>query len=102
MNFKELLDQLVIPRANGSEGLVETAKFIESTLLAQTSNVELQTFVATPYGVQLMIATLFSLALVCTLAMLRGRHGLALLLSLTMTGLAVVETEMLWTPVSAP
>ena len=59
MKFQELLDHLVVPRANGSEGLRETAAFIHTTLQTHTSEIELQTFSATPYGTQLLMASIF-------------------------------------------
>ena len=71
--FNGLLDQLLIPRANGSEGLRETASFLQSTLRASAAELEIQSFIATPYGIQLLFATLFLIALAFAVAMLRGR-----------------------------
>ncbi len=100
MEFQELLDQLVVPRPNGSEGLRKTASFIYSTLQAHTSELDLQTFSATPYGSQLLIAFTFVLALAFAILMLRGRYGLALLLSVGSWAFFIAEGELLWSPVS--
>jgi hypothetical protein len=98
--FNGLLDQLLIPRANGSEGLRETASFLESTLQASAAELEIQSFIATPYGIQLLFAALFLIALAFAVAMLRGRLALALVLSLTSLALLFVEQELLWSPIS--
>ncbi|MEE8624887.1 MAG: M20/M25/M40 family metallo-hydrolase [Acidiferrobacterales bacterium] len=98
MNIEELLDQLLVPRDNGSEGLVETAAFIQTTVQAHAPEVELQTFIATPYGIELMISTAFVLVLAFAIAMLRGRYGIALLLSIAVTVLMITE-GLMWSPV---
>jgi len=59
VRFQELMDHLAVPRANGSEGLRETAAFIHTTLQTHTFEIELQTFSATPYGTQLLTASIF-------------------------------------------
>ncbi len=100
MEFRDLLDQLVVPRPNGSEGLQKTASFIHSTLQAHTSELELQTFSASPYGSQLLVAFTFVFALAFAIFMLRSRYGLALLLSVGVSALLIAEQELLWSPVS--
>ncbi len=100
MRFEELMAHLVIPRPNGSEGLRETASFIHTTLQAHATELELQTFTATPYGFELLMAAVLVLVLAFAVAMFRGRYGLALLLPVALSALFLLELELLWSPIS--
>ncbi len=100
MSTEGLLDHLLVPRPNGSEGLLEVASFIEATLRAYAPEVEIHTFTATPYGFQLLFATTLLLMLGFAAAISLGRYGLALLLAASASALLLVETELLWSPVS--
>lgn len=100
MTTVELLDHLVRPRPNGSDGLLRVASFIEETLRGHGAAVALEPFTATPYGFQLVFLVALLLAGGFALATLRARDGLALLIALAVAILLVVEAELLWSPVS--
>ena len=100
MSIDQLLDQILIPRPNGSEGLAQVAAFIETTLRDHTPEVELHTFTATPYGFQLLMATALVFMLAFVAAIARGRYGIATFLSAIVPMILVLETEWLWSPVS--
>lgn len=100
MNIEELLDHLLIPRPNGSAGLVQVASIIEAELRKHTAQVSLQTFTATPYGLQLLMG--FSLVLMVGVAAAMGtsRFALALVLLVLGSTISLVESEWLRSPVS--
>lgn len=100
MTIEEALDRIVIPRANGSDGLVQVAAFIEETLRTNGADVVRQPFTATPYGFQLVFAASFLLAAAFAVAILRARDGLSLVLAGTLILLPFAEMELLWSPVS--
>lgn len=53
MSTDALLDELLVPRPSGSDGLEQAGRFIETTLQEYTPLVSLDPFAATPYGFQL-------------------------------------------------
>jgi len=77
-----LLDGILIPRANGSEGLVRVENFIASTLEASGAEVERQPFAATPYGLQLVWIAALLLMIGSVTSILCGWNGAALILAL--------------------
>ena len=54
MTPDEILDRVLIPRPNGSEGLERVAAFIAASLERAGAEVSLQPFSATPHGFQLV------------------------------------------------
>ncbi len=95
-----LLDQIVIPRPNGSANLDAVAAFIAATLREHSAQVTLQPFPATPHGLQLVwtVAFLLVVGYTCALAARRYVAGFALV-SLAVA-LLLVEFELLYSPVS--
>jgi hypothetical protein len=96
----ELLDGVLIPRPNGSEGLERVAAFIASTLERSGATVTSQEFVATPYGFQLTWTAALLLMVGYVAAIATRRYGLALVLSLATPLLLLLEFELLRSPVS--
>ena len=95
-----LLDEILIPRANGSEGLARVESFIASTLEASGAEVERQPFTATPYGLQLAWTAALLLMIGSAVSILFGWYGPALVLALAAPTLLLMEFELLWSPVS--
>lgn len=100
MTPDELLDQILIPRPNGSEQLERVAAFIAATLERAGAEVSLQAFTATPHGFQLVWSAALLLMLGTSAAILLRRYGVALALTALTTGLLLVEFELLRSPVS--
>jgi acetylornithine deacetylase/succinyl-diaminopimelate desuccinylase-like protein len=96
----EILDQILIPRPNGSEGLERVAAFIAATLERAGAEVSLQPFSATPHGFQLVWSAALLLILGTSAAILLRRYGAALALTLLTASLLLVEFELLRSPVS--
>lgn len=96
----ELLDHVVTPRTNGSDGLLRVGAFIERALRDHGAAVTLEPFTATPYGFQLVFLVALLLAGGFALATVRGRDGLAFVITLTIATLLFAEAELLWSPVS--
>jgi acetylornithine deacetylase/succinyl-diaminopimelate desuccinylase-like protein len=96
----EILDQILIPRPNGSEGLERTASFIAASLERAGAAVSLQPFSATPHGFQLVWSAALLLMLGTSAAILLRRYGVALALTLLTASLLLVEFELLRSPVS--
>jgi len=95
-----LLDGILIPRANGSEGLVRVESFIASTLEASGAEIERQPFTATPHGLQLAWTAALLLIIGSVTSILGGWNGAALILALAAPALLLMEFELLWSPVS--
>jgi hypothetical protein len=95
-----LLDGILIPRANGSDGLARVESFIASTLEARGAEVQRQPFTATPYGLQLAWTAALLLMIGSVTSILGGWHGAALVLALAAPTLLLMEFELLWSPVS--
>ncbi len=100
MTVIELLDQLIHPRPNGSQGLADAAQFIEATLRSSTPNIIIEEFQATPFGFALLALVALVLVLGATAALMRNRHAIALLLLLAVPVLFFSEMELLQSPVS--
>lgn len=100
MTTQQLLDEIVIPRPNGSEGMTQVASFVEATLQRQGAEVTHHTFIATPYGFQLLWGTILLLVLAWAIALHFRRYRLAWIPLLLAPVLMVVEMEFLWSPVS--
>ncbi len=100
MTTEELLDSLLVPRANGSEGFFQVASFIETRLRELAPQVELQAFTATPHGFQLLMAGAFVFMLGYADAVAMRRYRLALLLFAAVALTMLAETEGMWSPVS--
>jgi acetylornithine deacetylase/succinyl-diaminopimelate desuccinylase-like protein len=96
----ELLDALLIPRANGSAGLERVAAFLAERLAQSGATVSFHEFVATPHG--------FALAWTAALLLMGGyvaaiagrRYALALALVAATAALLLLEFEALRSPVS--
>ncbi len=100
VSTEDLLDRLLIPRSNGSEGLEEVAGFIQETLRAFTSDVTLAPFTTTPHGFQLLYAVTLLLMAGFAVSVNLARYGLALTLAAATAVLFALEMEFLWSPVS--
>lgn len=100
MSTEDLLDRLLIPRPNGSEGLEEVAGFIQETLRAFTPEVALAPFAATPHGFQILYAVTLLLMVGFAVSVSFARYGLALALVVATAVLVALEMEFLWSPVS--
>ena len=100
MTIDELLDSILIPRPNGSEGLAKVADFISNVLDQTGATVSNHEFVATPYGFQLIWSAALVLVLGYFAAIATRRHGLALGLIVLTLAFLFVEIELLWTPIS--
>ena len=95
-----LLDEILIPRANGSEGLARVEDFIASTLEASGAKVERQPFNATPHGLQLAWIAALLLMIGSVASILGGGEGAALIFAFAAPTLLLMEFELLWSPVS--
>lgn len=100
MTTDEILDQILIPRANGSEGFWQVARFIETTLKERGAEVSLHSFTAMPHGFQLVWSAALLLMLGYFIALAGRRYVLALLLSVITPLLLLAEFEFLRSPIS--
>jgi len=100
MTIDQLLDHLVFPRPNGSEGLARAGSFIEQTLRRYTDDVLLQPFTGTPHGFQTIWLVALAIALAYAVALVARRDRLALVLALAGPLLLLLEFEQMQTPVS--
>ena len=100
MSTDEILDQLLIPRPNGSAALERVADFLAERLQAAGALVTHQSFTATPHGFQLVWTAALLLAVGYVLAIARRRHLLALALIASTAVLLLAEFEYLRSPVS--
>jgi len=98
---EQLLDEILIPRPNGSEGLERVGSFIAHSLEQSGAVVSFHEFSATPHGLQLAWtgALLLVLGYVASIAL--RRCGLALALMLTAALLLLLEFEFQHSLVSA-
>ena len=101
MSTEELLDQLVVPRPNGSPQLDDAASFIETQLRPFAADVVIDRFVTTPYGFQLIFAFALIVMLGFAVALWWRRYGLGLALVALMAAILLAQTEYLWSPVGA-
>ncbi len=100
MTTDEILDQILIPRPNGSEGLERVASFIASTLERNGAAVTFHAFDATPHGFQLVWTAAVLLMLGYCVSIACRRYGLALLFTTVTPVLLLLEFEFLWSPIS--
>ncbi len=100
MTTDQILDHILIPRPNGSEGLELVADFIARTLEHSGADVTFNEFVATPHGFQLAWTAALLLALGYIAAIATQRYGLALALILTTGLMLLLEFEFQLSPVS--
>jgi len=100
MSTDAILDQLLIPRPNGSAALERVAAFLSERLEATGALVTHQSFTATPHGFQLVWTAALLLGAGYVVAIGRRRHLLALGLILTTAILLLAEFEYLRSPVS--
>jgi hypothetical protein len=95
-----LLDEIVVPRPNGSDALDRVARFLETTLQQAGAHVSVETFSATPWGFRLVFGGAFLLVLLAAGALALRRHGWALVLAGVAPALLLAEFELLRSPVS--
>ncbi|MBW2397573.1 MAG: hypothetical protein JRG95_25285, partial [Deltaproteobacteria bacterium] len=95
-----MLDQILIPRPNGSEGLARVASFISDVLDRTGATVASHEFVATPYGFQLVWSVVLILMLGYCAAIATRRYGLAIGLIVFTAALLLLEFEFLRSPIS--
>lgn len=100
MTTEQILDRVLIPRANGSEGLERVAAFLAESLERHGAALGFHEFVATPHGFAL--AWTAALALLCgyVAAIAAQRYRLALALIAATAALLLLEFEALRSPVS--
>jgi acetylornithine deacetylase/succinyl-diaminopimelate desuccinylase-like protein len=96
----EILDQVVIPRPNGSEALTRVASFIAERLEENGAEVTLHAFTATPHGFQLAWTVALALMLAYFASIAQRRYVLALLFATLTPVLLLLEFELLWSPIS--
>ncbi len=101
MSTEELLDQLVVPRPNGSPQLDDAASFIETQLRPFAADVVIDQFVTTPYGFQLIFAFALIVMLGFAAALWWRHYGLGLALIALMAAILLAQAEYLWSPVGA-
>jgi hypothetical protein len=97
---EQILDQVLIPRPNGSAGLDRVASFLAETLERQGALVSSHEFIATPHGFALVWAAALALQLGFIAAIAARRHALALALIVVTAGMLLLEFEALRSPVS--
>ena len=100
MTTDQLLDHLLIPRANGSPGLEQVARFLGERLQGAGAVVSQHAFTATPHGFQLVWTAALLLGAGYFAAIATRRHLLALALILTSAVMLMAEFEYLYSPVS--
>ena len=100
MTTEQILDQVLIPRPNGSAGLDRVATFLVEVLERQGAVVSSHDFLATPHGFALVWAVALVLQLGFVAAVASRRYALALTLILGTAGMLLLEFEALLSPVS--
>lgn len=95
-----ILDHVLVPRRNGSEGLAQVAHWLETTLRGVAPDVQRQVFEATPHGFELVWCAALALVVGWAICLLRGRPRTALALALAAPLLLLAEFEALRSPVS--
>jgi hypothetical protein len=96
----EILDQVLIPRPNGSEALTRVASFIAERLEENGAEVTLHAFTATPHGFQLAWTVALALMLGYFASIARRRYILALVFATLTPVLLLLEFELLRSPLS--
>ena len=100
MTTDQLLDQILIPRPNGSEGLERVAGFIVETLRRNGADVTFHEFTATPHGFQLAWTAALLCGFAYVVAIATRHYGLALALVLATGSMLLLEFELQFSPVS--
>ena len=100
MTPDQLLDHLLIPRANGSPGLEHVARFLGERLQAAGAVVIQHAFTATPHGFQLVWTAALLLGAGYVAAIGMRRQLLALALIAISAAMLLAEFEYLYSPVS--
>jgi acetylornithine deacetylase/succinyl-diaminopimelate desuccinylase-like protein len=100
MAVEEILDHILIPRPNGSEGFAEVASFLSGALEQSGASVTWHEFTATPHGFQIVWGVSLILVLGYCAAIAARRHGAALVLMLAIPVLLLLEFEFLRSPIS--
>ena len=100
MTTDQILDRVLIPRPNGSEGLEEVATFIAELLQRNGAAVSWHEFTATPYGFQLTWTAALLLLAGYIASIAARRYGLGLALILVTALLLLLEFELQRSPVS--
>ena len=100
LRTEAILDQILVPRPNGSEALERVAGTLAALLERQGAAVELHAFTATPYGFRLCWSAALLLMLGYLALTAARRHGAALAVALVVPALLLLEFELLYSPVS--
>lgn len=98
MTIDQLLDRLVVPRPNGSEGLERAAALIERLLRPHGSEVLVHGFDTNPFGFQLLFLSTLFVMLAFTAAMWRRCYGLGLFFVVLAGVVLMAHTEYLYSP----
>ena len=78
MTTEAILDRVLVPRANGSEGLEQVGAFLAQVLQQSNAELSLHEFTATPHG--------FALAWTVTLVLIPSDRSLSVAIPLTTSG----------------
>jgi hypothetical protein len=100
MTIDDLLDHVLIPRPNGSQGLEQVAEFITGVLERSGASVTHHEFVATPYGFQVVWSVVALLTLGYVAAIATRRYWMALGAILIAAISLLLEFEFLRSPIS--
>lgn len=100
MGIVDILDRLLVPRANGSDGLERASSFIQETLRETGAQVVLHDFSTTPYGFQLLWTAVVLVLCLYAIALLRRRLGWAVTLAVLAASLPILELWWMLSPVS--
>ncbi|MFQ5418654.1 MAG: M20/M25/M40 family metallo-hydrolase [Myxococcota bacterium] len=100
MTTDQILDRILIPRPNGSEGLEQVAIYIAETLRRSGAAVTFHEFTATPHGFQLAWSAALLLVIGYVASIAARRYGLALVLIVATAVLLLLEFELQRSPVS--
>ena len=100
MTTDQILDRVLIPRPNGSEGLEQVAAFIAETLQQSGAELTFHEFMATPHGFALAWTAALLLVLGYVASIAARRYGLALVLILATAVMLLLEFELQRSPVS--
>jgi hypothetical protein len=96
----QILDAILIPRPNGSEGLERVSVFLAEALERSGAVVSLHEFTATPHGFALTWTAVLVLMIAWIAAVAARRYGLGLALVVATVALLLLEFEALRSPVS--
>jgi hypothetical protein len=101
MNTEQILDNLLIPRANGSDNLDKVAHYIAESLANAGALVSEHTFTATSHGFQLMWTVAIMMMAAYGICLVKRRYLAAVLIPVVLAGLLLLEFEYLVSTVSA-